>query len=212
MPASLEIERRGSFDKDHVGAGRTLEWPLVRLAPARPRDRGAVGIGRIRGGQKMRRRALELHGLPGVAQCPEAIHGSRQRELRGSQPFDEIPAPDPAGFFHSAQHRVDGTEAAGDVLRRNGIAGQDSVALQQRGHHRVEPLRSTRGHAHVGTIDEGPAADSLRRSYLQPARSRAALFGGPSPAQRPQRRKRVVGDLACPDQIPQGIEQIPVAS
>ena len=62
--------------------------------------------------------------------------------------------------------------------------------------------------------DERPATGRLGRAEAvsRPGRRRpaGAAAAGPLPAQRPERRERVVGDLAGPDQVPQGVEHLPV--
>ena len=51
--AALEVQHRNAVDEDDVGSGRPLERPPIVLAATRPRDRGAVRVGRIRGSEEV---------------------------------------------------------------------------------------------------------------------------------------------------------------
>jgi len=135
--------------QDHVGAGRALERPLVRLAPARPRDRGAVRIAGFRGSQQMRRSPTDVRAWPGVAQAPEAIHSSRSAELCGSQPSMNTPLIRRL-ISMARQDRVDGLKPP--AMSSDATASRShSVRSSSRGHHRVEPFRGARGDAQLGT-------------------------------------------------------------
>src|SRR5215213_9588366 len=46
--ATVHVQRRKAVDQDDVRPGRALEWSLVGVTTTRPRDRGAVWVGRIR--------------------------------------------------------------------------------------------------------------------------------------------------------------------
>ena len=226
-PPRSRYSGRGAVDEDDVCAGGALERPAV----VSPRRGQAV---RRRTGWPDPRRPADAVGRAGcavragrptgLAHRPQPIHGAGQRELGGAEPFDEVAAPDPAGLLHRAKDRVDGAETAGDVLRRDGLAGQDAVPLQQ---DVAREWSASRGSADAGVPRAGavagrvgppwlgrplrdherPSAGGFRRTQLQPARPRPALARRPPPAQRPQRRERVVGDLAGPDQIPQRVER-----
>ncbi len=163
-----------------------------------------------------------------LADRPQSIEGTRQGELRGPEALDEIAAPDPAGILHRAQDRVDGTEPARDAFGGHGLAGHDAMPLEQGETLGMEPLgrrdgrngqtagrngRIARRHGPLGQ-NQRPAAGGFRwPKGRQATRSRATRLRatpGPLPAQGPQRRERVIGDLARPDEIPQGIEHLAI--
>src|SRR6266446_8852940 len=97
---------------------------------------------------------VPLRGRPGgITHGPEALDRAGQRELGRAQPVDEVAPTDPAGLLERPEDRVDRRETAFDALRRDGLAGDDTVAVQEDEAGRVETLgragaaRPTRGGA-----------------------------------------------------------------
>ena len=78
----------------------------------------------------------------------------------------------------------------------------------------MEPLRRWSPAPVVAsmTSDQRPAASGgPERGQTRPGRALRALpRAGPLPAQRPERRERVVGDLARPDEVPQRVEHLAI--
>ena len=136
-----------------------------------------------------------------------------QRELGRPEPVDEVAAPDAAGVLHRPEDRVDGREPAVDPFGGDRLAGQDAVALEQGQAQGVEPLGRS-GDGSGVRRDERPAAGGLGRAQggepAGPADGPPGAAAGPLPAQGPQRRERVVGDLAGPDEVPQRVEDLAV--
>src|SRR2546423_1856309 len=81
--------------------GRALERPAIRVAAPRPRDRGAVRVGRIGGGEQ--KDAAVARASRGVADGTEPIDRARQRELRRPESLDEVAAPDAARLLECAE-------------------------------------------------------------------------------------------------------------
>src|ERR1700675_434100 len=137
--AALEIDRRDAVDQDDVGAGGALKRPPVLLAATGPRDGGTVRVGGIGRRQEMN---LPLRRRPGrVAHRPEAFDRTGERELGRAETVDEVAATDPAGLLERPKDRVHGREATLDALRRDRLAGNDTVAIQEGEACRVETLR-----------------------------------------------------------------------
>ena len=154
---AFEVQHSHTVHEHDVCAGGALQRSPVRLTAARPRQRGAVRVCRVRRRQDMNGTRGQRVGR--LAYGPQPVEGARQGELRGTEPIDEVAAPDPAGILHRAEDRVDGAEATLDALGRDGLAGQDAVALEEREALRVEPFGRVR-RRDLGR-DEGPAPGRL---------------------------------------------------
>src|SRR6185295_7709781 len=66
-----------------------------------------------------------------VAQRPQQIERAGQRELRRAEAGDEVPAPDPPGFFHRLQHGIDDAEAAAGAFGGDRFAREDAVTGEE---------------------------------------------------------------------------------
>ena len=169
---------------------------------------GAGGIG-----GRQHEGARLVAGLA-LAQRSQPIVGAGERELGGPEAGDEVAAAHAARVLHGLEHVVHRGEAAKDALGVDGLAGEHAVAIEQRSGERGAPL-GLRGRA-TGARDERPAALApgrahAARSKAQRARSTSQLLlvcGGALQVAA-QRRRRVVGDLAGPHQIPECAQQIP---
>ena len=89
----------------------------------RPGQRGAVGVGRIGGGEQQ-------EGAVGFGQRAQALDRAGEGELGAAEALDEVAAAGGAEQLEVAELRVEGGEAAGDALGQHGLAGDDAVALQ----------------------------------------------------------------------------------
>ena len=152
-------------------------------------------------------------GVGGLAGGAQPVDRAGQRELRGTEPVDEVAAPDATGFLHRAQDRIDGAEAAVDALGGDRLAGQDAVPLEEREASAACSRSVGVGRRRGGsTSDQRPAASGRteRREAAAGAGRRAPLRSRPLPAQRAERREGVVRDLAGPDEVPQRVEDLAV--
>ena len=138
-PAAFEVERRDPVDDDHGCPRGTLERPAVVLAAARPRERGAVRVGRIGGGEDVDRWGIAVGG-DRPAQCPQSLDRAGERELGRAEAVDEVAAPDPARFLERPQDRVDAGKAAVVAFGHHGLPDHDAVAVEEGEAERVEPL------------------------------------------------------------------------
>ncbi len=137
---AFQIDRRDAIDQDHERARGPLEWSAIVRAAARPGQRRAVRIRRIRRRQEVDRGDRRAF-CSGLAHRPEAVDGAGQRELRGPEPLDEVAAPNPPRILERAQHRVDTREPANHVLSRDRVPDQDAVSVEEAERCRVHPLR-----------------------------------------------------------------------
>ena len=218
-PAAVDVDDGGAVDQGHVRAGRPLERAPIGVAATRPREGGAVRVRRVGGRQELHDPTAVARQLARlVAHRPQPIDRARERELCGAQPVDEVAAPDPAGLLHGAQDRVDGREPAVDRLARDRLAGHDAVPFEEGEGQRMGALGAGDGGRLVGQVvrrvaDQRPSTRGLRRPEGgQPAGSRTMVLRRPLPAQRPQRGEGVVGHLAGPDEVPEGVEHLAVGS
>src|SRR5207249_5399278 len=101
---TVDVQRGDAVDEDDVRPGGPLERATVVLAPTGPRDRGAIRVGRIGGGQQMDRPLGRV--TPRFSRGSQAFDRARERELRRSEPIDEVAAPDPSRLLEGAQDRV----------------------------------------------------------------------------------------------------------
>ena len=95
--------------------------------PPRPRNRGAVGLGRVRRREHERLWLLSLARF----QLAEPLDGSRERELRAAEPLDEVAAPADAERLQRPQLAVDRSVAAGNPLAADAVARDDPLPLEQ---------------------------------------------------------------------------------
>ena len=88
LAAALDVEHRLGADEHDVRA-RHARGPAALLVVALgPRQRRAVGLGRVGRGEHERRRRLVVARLRA-----QALDRARQRELRAAQALDEVAAP-----------------------------------------------------------------------------------------------------------------------
>ena len=207
--AALQVQRRDPVDEHDVRAGRALERPAVVVAAARPRQRGAVRVGRIG-----RREQVRLGSAPPASPA------------RGRRAVDR--ARRPARTGRPRARRRSSRAGSGPPPRAPAAPGRP-----RRSRPRSPPTRPPRGSAtpcrsssasaaawsrSVGvavaggsTSDQRPAASGGPSAVSRPGRAAAiAAAAGPLPAQGTQRRERVVRDLAGPHQVPQRVEDLAV--
>jgi hypothetical protein len=84
---------------------------------------------RVRRGEH-ERRSLEIASVsrPKLAQT---FDGTRKRELRASETFDEVSAPAHAERLQHSKLRVDSDIAAADALAAYAVARDDSLSFEQ---------------------------------------------------------------------------------
>ena len=150
-----------------------------RCAPSRPRQRRAVRVGGIRGGEHD---GLVLAALriDAVEVGPQPVHGGRDRELGAAQRLDEVAALAPARILERGEHLVEHRESAGHTLGRDRALRQHAVAVEQQLGLEVRPhgrfrfgRRERRPPARDGRV--GGAGLRVRDAVAaQPRRSLAA--------------------------------------
>src|SRR6185503_15468917 len=139
-----------------------------------------------------------------AAQLAEPLDRAGQRELRAAESLDEVAAPAGADGLERPELAVDGPVAAGDPLRTDPVARDDSLSLEQElGQRPAIGGRPTRCEQ-----ARGERPESRRRDLAGAARAGetpwAALRGRhPVATFRAERRPRVVRHLARPDELPQ---------
>src|SRR4029077_6161161 len=89
----------------------------------RPGERGAVGVGRVGGGE-------DEVGAVAFGRGARALARAGGGELGPAEPLDEVAAAGGAEQLEIAELPVEGGEAAGDALGEDRLAGDDPVALQ----------------------------------------------------------------------------------
>ncbi len=193
----------------------------------RPREGGAVGVGRVGGGQRDGQRlALARVAGSGVAADGPVGEGAQPvdraggAELGGAQPVDEVPPTAATGVLEGREHLVDGREAARHPLADHRAAGHYAVPVEQplgdglgapgrvgvgARQHRPAPRRLRRAAPRRG--QPGPGAGGRahpRRAHPGPRRwPPRAVAGGAGAGQGTQRGQRVVADPPGPHQLPQ---------
>ena len=161
LAAALDVEHGLGAGEDDVGARHALRAARLVVALG-PRQRRAVGLRRIGGGQHDRRRLLV------GALRAQALDGAGQGELRAAEALDEVAAPAHAERLELAEGVVEDREAAGDPLGQHLLAGDDAVALEQQLGQRAPAgarLDLARGRARV-VSDQRPwtcACEPVRR-------------------------------------------------
>ena len=129
-------------------------------------------------------------------------------ELRRAEPGDEVAAPDLARLLQRLQHAGRRREAARHAFGEHRLAGQHAVAIEQLQRSGVRRLGRRSAPARAAAR---PATSGRRRRAARSVRSGRGAAGEPRDVarardrfrQRPERRQRVVGDLARPDQVPE---------
>ena len=174
--AALDEERRLAAEQDDVRPGHP---GCSGSGPLRPRQRGAVGLGRVGGREHERLRLLAVL-RPQLAQ---ALDRAAERELRAAEAFDEVAAPAEAERLQRAQLAVDRAVAAGDPLGADAVACDDPVPLQQQlGEGAVGPRPGSAPagpEETAGRATSGPASPSSPRRGG--ARSGARAAARPAP-------------------------------
>ena len=219
-PSALQVEDEVAVVEDDVGAGRPARRAIV--APL------ALGQGRaapygLAGSQPPRARppgqpATRPPGMPRT----QTVDGPGQRELGATETLDEVAAAHPAALLHLAVARGTRRRSRPDALGQDRVPGHDAVALQERARQGSAPLRGRRlavttqsGHrAHASaTSDHRPAASGgpMRDPGARPGWPGTPIAAPTRPAQGAQRRERVVAHLACPDQVPESVQDVPLA-
>ena len=75
-----------------------------------------------------------------VSECAQPLDRARERELRGTEAFDEIAASNPTRFLERPEHRIHPGEPAVVALGHDCLAHDHAVPLEQSEGGRVEPL------------------------------------------------------------------------
>ena len=189
--AALDVQRRGPVDEHDVGARGALEGSPIRLAPAWPRQRGPVRVGRVRGGQHVDRplavAARRLAARLAIDRAPRPGRtGPRPGHPRSSRAGCGRPPPSPAGSGRPPRTRR-------PSLRRRPPRGS-----RRRGGraarwpwHAAVPCRDRRGAVIGATSDHRPAPSGGPRVVSRPTRGRrAASCPPPRCAGRFQRSAR----------------------
>ena len=184
-----------------VGPGRVGVWVGSGV--------GDGGLDRVAG----RRR---VGGPAGICRDgSQPVDRAGQGELGGAEPFDEVAAP---GGTRSSSAASTGYTPANPPGRPSAITAP-RVTTPCRSSSRSAVTAARRVGSSVALRQPVPAAGAARRparsgSAAGPAGGTGTRLGVAWPCARPprlssaaQRRQRVVGDLAGPDQIPQGGEQ-----
>ena len=120
--AAFDVQCRLTAEEDDLRA-RDARGPRPR--PLRPREHGAVRLGRI-GGRKDERVRLLLR-----TQLAQPLDRTWERELRTAETLDEIAAPAHTNRLERFQLAVDRAVAAGDSLAADAVARDDSLPLEQ---------------------------------------------------------------------------------
>src|SRR5260221_12918550 len=193
-----DVRGERAVDQDHERPRDAHR--LAAALPLGPAERGAVRVRRIGGGERD-------HGwlLAGLTHRPEPIDGTRQRELRGTTPCDEVAATHAACLLHRAQYAVDGSEATVGALVLHELAGDDAVPLEELQHARREALGRCRRRAARRGGDERPAPDELAREAALRRSTPAGVAHGRRPQDRAEWVQAVVRHLAGPDEVPERV-------
>ena len=127
-PAALDVQHGLIRHQDHVGAGDACG---TRFAPLTlgPRQRRAVGLGGVGGGEHDRLAGADRTLLGGRGTQP--LDGAGERELGAAHALDEVAAPADAERLEVGERVVEHREAALDALGEHLLAGDDAVALEQ---------------------------------------------------------------------------------
>ena len=132
----------------------------TRSRTLRPRDRGTVGLRRIGGREHERALVVEATKLS------KPLHGSRKRELRAAETFDEVPAATEPDRLHRPELTVDRTEPTDDTLAAHTVTGDDALALEEELRERSAGRQARR------TVASRATNDPPWRSASQPGNAR----------------------------------------
>ena len=150
-----------------------------------------------------------------LARRAQAIHGTRQRELRRPETGDEVAAPDPARILHRFQNPVRRGETAAHPLRTHDLACKDPVSFEQLSDLRGRALGRRDRRVPRGLGEGPPSGDVISHGEALEAADvhrPADRIGSARPAKRRQesahRVEAVVRDLACPDEVPQRVAEL----
>ena len=119
--SALDEQRRLAVEEHDPRAG---DASRARTGATRPRQGGSIGLRRVGRSQN------ERQGLIGV--LAQALDRSRQRELRSSKAFDEIPAPAHAQGLEVSQLPVHRRIATGNSFAANPVAAALVVVTEGR--------------------------------------------------------------------------------
>ena len=112
-----------AIDQNHARADGSRERAA---APSRrPLQEDSIRIRRISRGKE---KNLGIVGF--ITEGAEKIDRARERELRGGDAGDKVPATDFPAFLERFQHRIDGAESSCNALRGRRFTGEDSVAVE----------------------------------------------------------------------------------
>src|SRR6185503_15519762 len=149
--AALDVDDGLGAGEDDVGARDPLGLAVLRIALG-PRQRGAVGLGRVGRGEHDRGRLLTRAGRA------QPLDRAGERELRAAETLDEVAATAGAERLELRERVVEDREAAGDPFGQDLLAADDAVALEQQ-------------------LGDGPAPLArLRLAAEDPARQRPAAL------------------------------------
>ena len=195
--SSLDIERGLPIEQYHPRSGDSRG--SCPRAP-RPRNRSAVRLRRIGGREHEHLTLLVLQVLR--SQLAQALDCARQRELRSSQALHEVPAATDTERLERTQLRVHRAVATADALSSDAVARDDSLPLEQELGQRA----AIRLAGEEGRRQRPPALRGRRDGRAGAGEPSGAPLGMRRvvPPGCAQRRPGVVGDLACPDEIPDG--------
>jgi len=170
----------------------------------RPAQRRTKGLSRVGGCEHDR-----IDHFTAGALATEPIDRTRQRKLCCAEAIDEVAATHLALFFERLQDGVDPGKAALGSFAQSRLASDDAVALKELQCLGMCGLGVRWSGLEQGS-DKRPTARSGRRAGRpHPSRSRSApllrdaLLLWQTLEVGPHRRKRVVGDLAGPHEVPQ---------
>ena len=159
--AALDEQRGLAAEQDDL---RPRDPRGAALRALRPRQRCAVGLRGIGGGEDERLRLLPVPR----AQLAQPLDRPGQRELRAAEPLDEVAAAADAERLERAQLAVDGAVAAGDALAADAVARYDPLALEQQLGQRAAVGAARRRGAAVG--DQRPCVAVIAAARLREKR------------------------------------------
>src|SRR6266545_4976059 len=193
--AALDEERRLAAEQHHV---RACNARGARAGALRPRQCRAVRLRRIRGGQHERLRFVSL----ARTQLAQALDRAGRRKLRAAEALDEVAAAADAQRLEVAQLAVHSAVAAGDSLAADAVARDDALPLEQElGESApVWPVRKQPCRRRPAALRRRDVGGALPGEAARP--HSLLLLRGIAPS-RAQRRPRIVGHVARPDELPQ---------
>src|SRR6266508_5964402 len=193
--AALDEQCRFTAEQHHV---RACNARGARAGALRPRQCRAVRLRRIRGGQHERLRLVSL----ARTQLAQALDRAGRRKLRAAEALDEVAATADAQRLEIAQLAVHGAVAAGDSLAADAVARDDALPLEQELSESapVRPVREQPCRRRPAALRRRDVGGALPGEAARP--HSLLLLRGMAPS-RAQRRPRIVGHVARPDELPQ---------